>query len=57
MLTGYYTRVPGYTFFKMRDVVTRMDRAVSDRFYFDIPCGGPVLFTIYSEDNSNWIVY
>ena len=54
-LTGYYTRVPGYTFYKMKDVVMYLGRY--NTFYFNTPYGSPVLFTIYSKDNANWSIY
>ena len=55
--TGYYTRVPGYTFYKMQDTVTKIGGSGSDTLYFDVPYGEPVIFTIYSKDNASWSIY
>lgn len=55
--TGYYTRVPGYTFYKMQDTVTRIGETRNDTIYFDMPYGAPVVFTIYSKNNATWTIY
>lgn len=56
--TGYYTRVPGYTFYKMEvRVLNVADYALKQKFYFDIPYGKAVVYTIYSNDNKTWKIY
>lgn len=56
--TGYYVRVPGYTFYKMEVRVLRAnDYTLLNKFYFDEPYGSAVIYTIYSKSNSNWSIY
>ena len=56
--TGYYTRVPGYTFYKMEvRVLNVSDYALLHEFYFDEPYGEAVIYTIYSNDNKTWKTY
>ena len=56
--TGYYTRVPGYTFYKMEVRVLRTsDYTLLNKFYFDEPYGSAVIYTIYSKDNKSWSIY
>lgn len=56
--TGYYTRVPGYTFYKMEVRVLKVsDYSLVDKFYFDEPYGATVVYTIYSKENKNWSIY
>lgn len=56
--TGYYTRVPGYTFYKMEvRVLKASDYTLLNKFYFDEPYGSAVIYTIYSKNNSSWSIY
>lgn len=55
--TGFYTRVPGYTFYKMRSVVLNTANYSSNMFFYNVPYGEPAIFTIYSEYNDTWTIY
>lgn len=56
--TGYYTRVPGYTYNRMRDLAINPSKGKTIDIYYRHPYGAPVLYTIYSKDNkSNWKIY
>lgn len=55
--TGYYARVPGYTFYKMRSTVLNTRNYSSNMFFYDVPYGDPVIYTIYSRYNDTWSLY
>ena len=55
--TGYYSRVPGYTFYKMKCCIRKLSSIVPTIIYYDAPYGDPVLYTIYSPNNSSWSIY
>lgn len=55
--TGYYTRVPGRTFYKMKDIAVYTTRSSMDMFYYDMPYGSMVIYTLYSKNNASWSIY
>lgn len=56
--TGYYTRVPGQTYFAMSDMAVHTTRSSMNMFYYRVPYGDVALYTIYSRYNTPpWSLY
>lgn len=55
--TGYYTRVPGYTYSAMEDIIVKNSNGSLNTIYYRMPYGDPIIYTIYSSNNKNWSVY
>lgn len=55
--TGYYTRVPGYTYYKIKDRIVHNTQNSLDYIYYNMPYGSSVIYTIYSSNNSSWSIY
>lgn len=55
--TGYFCRVPGYTYYRMRSLIENNSKNTSDTIYYVLPYGSSVVYTVYSQDNNRWAIY
>jgi hypothetical protein len=57
--TGYYSRALGRTYYEMKVNAQHTNSQYNDTYYFKMPYGDPVIYTIYSSTNASgsYVVY